>query len=152
VERSVPPTRPHSFHSIPHNATVAFLQQMLPGIFPNLFVHPWPSRRSNEVVVVGDQAHEEVADDDDGDDDDAGEDDDVKVIPEGAEGNAPADDGGGLSALTCSICLGNVKRPTTTTCGHIYCAKCIKQAIKAVKFCPLCKTPITARNLIRLYS
>ena len=53
--------------------------------------------------------------------------------------------------LECAVCLENVREPTSTTCGHIYCQPCIRRAIQKTKMCPLCRKPHDLRSLIRLY-
>lgn len=56
--------------------------------------------------------------------------------------------------LTCPVCLENLsnkRKPTSTKCGHIFCAKCIEQAIKATKKCPMCQLTVEWSNCTRLY-
>lgn len=57
-------------------------------------------------------------------------------------------------SLTCPICfevLSPTSKPTTTRCGHLFCAKCLKKSVRKYKHCPTCKTTITLKSCIRLY-
>lgn len=49
------------------------------------------------------------------------------------------------SPITCPICLENVRNhsPVSTTCGHIFCKECLRQALQSVKKCPMCKKSLT---------
>lgn len=55
--------------------------------------------------------------------------------------------------LKCAVCLesplGN--NPSSTTCGHVFCAECIRQALQATKKCPLCNRKLSARQVHLLY-
>ncbi|KAL5201561.1 hypothetical protein ABZP36_035915 [Zizania latifolia] len=53
--------------------------------------------------------------------------------------------------FTCPVCLSKLEEPSTTTCGHIFCTKCIKQAIKIHKKCPTCRKSLRANNFHRIY-
>jgi len=54
-------------------------------------------------------------------------------------------------APECAICLGEMKNITATTCGHIFCKECIKEAIQVTKCCPLCKKKLTLRSIHPIY-
>ncbi|XP_072765375.1 uncharacterized protein [Anoplolepis gracilipes] len=57
-------------------------------------------------------------------------------------------------SLTCPVCLEILSsnlNPTTTRCGHLFCAKCLKESIRTYKRCPTCKKAITLKTCIRLY-
>ncbi|XP_043270024.1 E3 ubiquitin-protein ligase RNF4-like [Venturia canescens] len=56
--------------------------------------------------------------------------------------------------LTCPICfeyLTSKRKPTSTRCGHLYCAECIEQTLSMSKKCPKCQSSITPKSCIRLY-
>lgn len=44
--------------------------------------------------------------------------------------------------LECSICLDLYQRPVTTPCGHTFCRPCIRQAWRATRRCPQCRTEL----------
>ena len=57
-------------------------------------------------------------------------------------------------SLTCPICLEILSaslKPTTTRCGHLFCAKCLEESVRKYKNCPTCKTTIKLKSCIRLY-
>ena len=61
----------------------------------------------------------------------------------------------GSSALIlrdCPICLEDLasKEISSTTCGHIFCTKCIKEVIKTSKMCPNCRTKLTLKKIYKL--
>lgn len=61
---------------------------------------------------------------------------------------------GNLVLLTCPICLEQLSskmEPTSTRCGHIFCAKCLQQAVKNVHKCPTCKATVRLKTCTRLY-
>ncbi|KAF8608917.1 hypothetical protein BDV93DRAFT_504405 [Ceratobasidium sp. AG-I] len=41
--------------------------------------------------------------------------------------------------IMCPICLEQAEAATSTLCGHIFCAQCIRQALAISKACPVCK-------------
>ncbi|CAN6218266.1 unnamed protein product [Urochloa humidicola] len=53
--------------------------------------------------------------------------------------------------FTCPICWNKMEEPSTTPCGHIFCSKCIKQAIKVQKKCPTCRKGMRATSVHRIY-
>uniref|UniRef100_A0A383WDF9 Uncharacterized protein n=1 Tax=Tetradesmus obliquus TaxID=3088 RepID=A0A383WDF9_TETOB len=49
----------------------------------------------------------------------------------------------------CAICLSPLELPCITSCGHVYCRRCIESVIVRDKpACPLCRKPIAADSLI----
>ncbi|XP_071956038.1 ligand of Numb protein X 2-like [Antedon mediterranea] len=48
--------------------------------------------------------------------------------------------------LTCHICLQPLVNPTDTTCGHTYCAKCIRSVLRVHRQCPVDRSPLTAQD------
>eukprot|EP00644_Phytophthora_capsici_P002065 jgi/Phyca11/530915/estExt2_fgenesh1_pm.C_PHYCAscaffold_840026 len=53
--------------------------------------------------------------------------------------------------LKCSICLDVLENMTSTICGHVFCAVCIRQAIRANGKCPLCQRPLLLKDIHRLF-
>lgn len=58
-----------------------------------------------------------------------------------------------LQPHKCPVCLNFVhnREPATTTCGHVFCSKCIKTALSATCKCPVCQKLMTLRQVIRIY-
>lgn len=58
-------------------------------------------------------------------------------------------------SLKCPICFESLSsdlKPTTTRCGHIFCAKCLETLIHSnKKKCPTCQSNITLKSCTRLY-
>lgn len=52
----------------------------------------------------------------------------------------------------CPLCLGSLKVPTLTSCGHVFCWKCVTGwCAQSHDQCPLCRHPIEMhRNLVTL--
>ncbi|KAI9905531.1 hypothetical protein PsorP6_014242 [Peronosclerospora sorghi] len=55
------------------------------------------------------------------------------------------------SQLKCTICLDVLERMTSTLCGHIFCAQCIRQAICVSGKCPLCQRRLHLKDIHPLY-
>lgn len=55
--------------------------------------------------------------------------------------------------MECAICLERIDRQDVTSllCGHLFCSKCIKYSLQQYKVCPLCKAPVSANHLRRIY-
>ena len=43
------------------------------------------------------------------------------------------------SKWNCKICLGDLKQPVVTQCGHLFCWKCMYRWWQQEKSCPVCK-------------
>lgn len=58
-----------------------------------------------------------------------------------------------VSVVKCPVCLEAVPNSEvlSTMCGHLYCAPCITNAIKARKKCPLCNKNLNAKQIHRIY-
>lgn len=54
-------------------------------------------------------------------------------------------------SLKCSICLDVIEEMTSTICGHIYCGKCIRLAIRVTAKCPLCQRKLRPKDVHPLY-
>ena len=48
----------------------------------------------------------------------------------------------------CVICFDNIKCPTITPCGHVFCKICIDMSLKYKQQCPMCKKDISLSELI----
>ena len=45
--------------------------------------------------------------------------------------------------IACSVCLdAPMRKPTSTHCGHVFCAACIAASVKAKPACPLCNAKV----------
>ena len=78
----------------------------------------------------------------------------------GADGNgnataaaaAATGNGGGNNNLgRCAVCLEAYVNPTSTRCGHVFCARCIAAAIKHNGTCPTCRKRTTKAQCLRVY-
>ncbi|XP_046603087.1 uncharacterized protein LOC124296779 [Neodiprion virginianus] len=63
---------------------------------------------------------------------------------------------GEQTVLSCPICFEPLcaqQKPMTTTCGHIFCAMCLKKTLHGSrnKTCPKCNAPVKIKSCIRLY-
>lgn len=55
------------------------------------------------------------------------------------------------SSGSCSICMGEVRHPTATVCGHVYCWTCIQQwTSQDGSPCPVCRTVSLPHELLPL--
>ncbi|MCO5551275.1 hypothetical protein L7F22_004774 [Adiantum nelumboides] len=53
--------------------------------------------------------------------------------------------------LTCAICMDTMEQETSTICGHIFCRKCIVEAIRKQKKCPTCRKRLVNSQIHRIY-
>lgn len=80
--------------------------------------------------------------------------DDTIYIDEDDIHYATESDNGEAIPLTCPICfepLSSKLKPTTTRCGHIFCAECLVAFLRTSKKCPTCKANVTLRSCTRLF-
>ena len=59
--------------------------------------------------------------------------------------------GGGRNLGRCAVCLEAYVNPTSTRCGHVFCARCIAAAIKHNGTCPTCRKRTTKKQCLRVY-
>ncbi|NP_001148999.1 hypothetical protein Zm00014a_018826 [Zea mays] len=72
--------------------------------------------------------------------------------PNGVQtGKEPAKEVPKEPSFTCPICWNKMEEPSTTTCGHIFCDTCIKQAIKVQKKCPTCRKGLKMNSVHRIF-
>ncbi|XP_055299912.1 uncharacterized protein LOC129567269 [Sitodiplosis mosellana] len=66
--------------------------------------------------------------------------------------NSPEAEANALT-LECAICLNKIKGQdlSSTYCGHLFCTKCITNAVQAHKRCPSCNTDLDLNKLHRFY-
>ena len=50
--------------------------------------------------------------------------------------------------MECSICLGEITKPTTLDCGHIFCRTCIKSWSHLSLECPYCRQYMSLRAIL----
>ena len=66
---------------------------------------------------------------------------------EGADGASGASGGRG----TCAVCLDAYVLPTTTRCGHVFCARCLQAALRHSSQCPTCRKKVTKSSCVRVF-
>lgn len=52
------------------------------------------------------------------------------------------------TSIICPICYETLanRRAISTSCGHVFCAQCIKLSLRTAKKCPICKKGLTRAN------
>lgn len=60
----------------------------------------------------------------------------------------------GKNLFECYICMDTPNNPVATTCGHIFCWKCLQQWIggRTELICPLCRNGLDVNRIIPLFS
>ncbi|XP_054778454.1 uncharacterized protein LOC129286524 [Prosopis cineraria] len=56
-----------------------------------------------------------------------------------------------MPVFNCPICMEPFVEEVSTRCGHIFCKRCIKAALKAKRECPTCRVKVTSKGLIRVF-
>lgn len=51
----------------------------------------------------------------------------------------------------CTVCLGEMEKMSSTTCGHVFCWDCIRRAVATQQKCPTCRKKLTAKQIHRIY-
>ncbi|XP_039971166.1 uncharacterized protein LOC126767892 isoform X2 [Bactrocera neohumeralis] len=59
----------------------------------------------------------------------------------------------GRVPFMCAVCMESCvnNQPTSTKCGHVFCANCIRQALRLTRKCPMCNTKLSPSMLFRIY-
>ena len=58
--------------------------------------------------------------------------------------------GTGIKCVICMDVIG-IKNMASTVCGHVFCAECIAESLKASKKCPTCRKSLRVTQVHRLY-
>lgn len=56
----------------------------------------------------------------------------------------------GQQQRKCTLCLEEMKDPSVTTCGHVFCWTCIGDWIREKPECPLCRQGVLAQHVLPL--
>ena len=53
--------------------------------------------------------------------------------------------------INCGICLDKISQPAATPCGHVFCYQCLSLSQRSQKQCPLCRKPLSVRQIHKLF-
>lgn len=53
--------------------------------------------------------------------------------------------------INCGICLDKITQPAATPCGHVFCYPCLSLSQRSQKQCPLCRKPLSVRQIHKLF-
>jgi hypothetical protein len=63
-----------------------------------------------------------------------------------------------MATLTCPVCmdtadqiLSDKRKLVSTTCGHVFCGKCIRSAIQRQHSCPTCRKRLSLKQFHPIY-
>ena len=56
----------------------------------------------------------------------------------------------GRQARKCTLCLEELKEPSVTTCGHVFCWGCIGDWVREKPECPLCRQNVLVQHILPL--
>lgn len=56
----------------------------------------------------------------------------------------------GKQQRKCTLCLEEMRDPSVTTCGHVFCWTCIGDWIREKPECPLCRQSVMAQHVLVL--